>query len=203
MRAETSYHSAFLLPYRMNASLMLSLAYPKLQMWPLVHPKKAPVVLQAQPPGHINRPLLDLLYIFLLNSGFSTGFSAARQQEQPPSSASHDLVLVQHTVCFVHRIMESQNGFSWRGPQRPPSCNPCCGLGALHQVGMPRPPSMVAMAQGEAESSDQTEAALLLHSLHQGQQQCYPTSLQPPSHHSCQSHHPQGSHCLGESSGGL
>lgn len=79
MRAETSYHSAFLLPYRMNASLMLSLAYPKLQMWPLVHPKKAPVVLQAQPPGHINCPLLDLLYIFLLNSGFNTGFSAARQ----------------------------------------------------------------------------------------------------------------------------
>ena len=142
MRVETSYHSAFLLPYRMNASLMLSLAYPKLQMWPLVHPKKAPVVLQAQPPGHIYRPLLDFLYIFLLNSGFNTGFSAARQQEQPPSSASRDLVLVQHTVCFVHRIMESQNGFSWRGPQRPPSRNPCCGLGALHQVGMPRPPSM-------------------------------------------------------------
>lgn len=56
---------------------------------------------------------------------------------------------------------------------------------------------------GSTELRSDYEAALLLHSLCWGQEQCYPTSLQPPSHHPCQSHHPQGIHCLGESSDGL
>lgn len=56
---------------------------------------------------------------------------------------------------------------------------------------------------GSRELRSDCEAALLLHSLRWGQEQCHPTSLQPPSHQPCQSHHPQGIHCPGESSDGL